>query len=173
MVTRKSARLCLVLVLARFSTYRIFDQLGCPTGHSAFFHDDRARPCMLCYLGCDCLKGGHVRRTSLTRAARFGWRIDRDQDHICFGNTLAYLSAEKKIGLSSGDDYLTAGLDHDRFSCAISGDSHDFLESGLIDWGVPTIPTSDSALIEVNNCHADMRVAEGDHGCRGAACIKY
>lgn len=182
-----SGRLCLVLAPTGSRTYRIFDQLSCPTWHSALFHNDRAGPGMSCNLCCDCLKGRHVCCASFARAARLGWRVDRDQYDICVRDTRAHLCAEEQVGLSSRHGYLVAGqrcigqhlgityvggmsIGDNCFSCAISSNPHDLLEARLVDRRVSTVPASDAALIEVDHCHANMWVVEGDHGCRGAAC---
>lgn len=182
-----SGRLCLVLASTGCRTYRIFDHLRCPTWHSALFHNDCAGPGISCNLGCDCLKGRHVCCTSFARAARLGWRVDRDQYDICVGDARAHLCAEEKVGLSGRHDYLAAGqrcigedlgityvgdmsIGDDRFSRAISGNPHDLLEARLVDRRVSAVPASDAAFIEVDHCHANVWVVEGDHGCRGAAC---
>lgn len=182
-----SGRLYLAFTPTGFRTYRIFDQLSCPTWHSALLHNDCAGPSMSCNLGCDCLKGRHVGCTSFARTTRLGGRVDRNQYDICIGDTRAHLCAEEQVGLSGRHDYLAAGqrrigqdlgityvgglcIGDDRFSCAISGNPHDLLETRLVDRRVSTVPASDSALIEVDHCHANVWVVEGDHGCRGAAC---
>lgn len=142
---------------------------------------------MASHIGSDGLESSHVGSTPLTSTSRLGWRVDSHQHNIRLCDTLAYLGAEKEIGLASWQDSVLwlvvrvwkdfricgprrTWLSIERcLFCTITRDADDIFQAWFIDGRVTAVPASNASLIEVDHGDAEMRVVEGNHRCRWTA----
>lgn len=159
------------------TTYRVCDQLRGSARNRALLDDDGALARILGHEARDSLKGSHVCSAAGTNTTLLGGGIDGHQDDVGLGNVAGDVGAEEEVALSGSDlglalfrgGRLVAGLARDaRLAAAITGNSDNVVQTGLVDGRMARVPSADTGHISVHNCDLDVRVLEGND-CGGRA----
>ena len=118
------------------------DALCRPTRDRAFLDNDRARPSISGEVLDGTVQCGHVGRLPGANPKPFRGRVDTEKDDVGLGYAAARISREKEVRPVFGPVLLVISHapSRDRVSCrsfscerAISRDSNDVLQAGLID----------------------------------------
>lgn len=159
---------CPTIKARRKKAYRIPHNACCPTRNRALLHNNRPWLRRLGnHLG-GALQRDHVRRCSRALARDLGRGVDGQEHHIGLGNASSDLGGEEKIRNPRGElDVLPWDPDGVR---AVTRDSHDFAEAGLVDREVLRVPSVDTGLVFVYDGDADVWVRECDDCCGGTSC---
>lgn len=164
------------------ATYRVCYQLCCSARNSALLDNDGTLARILGHKASDGLEGCHVRSAAGTNTTLFGGGIYSHQDDVGFGNVAGDVGAEEEVALSSSDLGLAllrasslAGLAGDvGVTAAITGNTDDVVQAGLVDGRMARVPSTDTGHVSVHNRDLDMRVLEGnDRGGRATCSARH
>ncbi len=121
----------------------LLDCFGSLHRHSGFLHHDLIRLGDVRNHTSRTLPVSQIRGFPSSKTTGLGGRIHRNEDDIGLGNVLLHIGTEEEI--------------------LVPTRLHDFIESGLVDGKIGTIPGSDPWLGNVDHHHLDIRTLQSDH----------
>ena len=159
-------------------THSIGDELSSSAGNSALLDNNGALTSILSNNTSDSLKSGHISGAASTNSTVLGRGIDGDKDDIGLANAGSNISAEEEVSHTLGNlglALITGGgfasgsrlVGEGGFSGAVTSDTDDVVQTGLVDGRMLRVPSSNSGLVSVNDCNLDVGVLECNDGSRG------